>query len=46
MSMTKQAELDCFIKEHLKTRCIHPSKSLMASPCFFIKKKDRLLCLV
>jgi hypothetical protein len=32
MSMTEQTELDCFIKEHLKTRHIHPSKSPMASP--------------
>ena len=44
--MTEQAELDCFIKEHLKTRCIHPSKPLIAFPCFFIKKKDGLLHLV
>ena len=40
MSMTEQAELDCFIMEHLQTRHIHPSKSPMASLCFFIKKKD------
>ena len=46
MSMTEQAELDCFIKKHLKTRCIYPSKSPMASPCFFIKKKDGSLHLV
>jgi hypothetical protein len=40
MSHDKQAELDAYINEHLLTRCIQPSKSLMALPCFFIKKKD------
>ena len=29
-----------FIKEHLKTGHIHPSKSPQASPFFFVKKKD------
>ena len=29
-----------FIKENLKTGCIQPSKSLQASPFFFVKKKD------
>ena len=46
MSITEQMELDHFIGEHLKTRHIRPSKSPMASPCFFIEKKDGLLCLV
>ena len=34
----KQQEL--FIKENLKKGYIHPSKSLMASPFFFVNKKD------
>jgi hypothetical protein len=42
----EQAELDCFIEKHLQTRCICPSKSLIASLCFFIKKKNGLLYLV
>jgi len=29
-----------FILENLQTGCIHPPKSPMASPVFFIKKKD------
>jgi len=29
-----------------KADCIHPSRSPMASPVFFIKKKDGGLCLV
>jgi hypothetical protein len=36
----KQEELDKFLKEQLRTGQIHPSKSPMASPFFFIKKKD------
>ena len=32
--------LDEFLKENLETGCIRPSKSLMASPFFFIRKKD------
>jgi hypothetical protein len=39
-SHNKQAELNAYIDEHLLTGCIRPSKSLMALPCFFIKKKD------
>src|SRR5215469_13912266 len=42
----EQGELDMFIQENLQTGRIHPSKSLMASPVFFIKKKDGSLCLV
>jgi hypothetical protein len=37
-------ELDVFIKEHLETGHIRPSKSPWASPFFFVKKKDRKLC--
>jgi hypothetical protein len=40
MSVSEQEELDRFIVENLKSGRIRPSKSLMASPCFFIKKKD------
>jgi hypothetical protein len=40
MSRDEQAELDAYIEEHLASGRIRPSKSPMASPCFFIKKKD------
>ena len=43
---TEQKELDAFLKENLETGRIRPSKSLMASPVFFIKKKDGSLRLV
>ena len=33
-----------FIDEHLKTRCILPSKFPQAAPFFFVPKKDGLLC--
>jgi hypothetical protein len=36
----EQAELDVFIKEHVETGCICPSKSPWASLFFFVKKKD------
>ncbi|KNZ76094.1 hypothetical protein J132_00248 [Termitomyces sp. J132] len=36
----EQDELDAFLQENLDSSCICPSKSLMASPVFFIKKKD------
>jgi hypothetical protein len=45
MSRSEQTELDAYIDKHLLTGC-KPSKSLMASPCFFIKKKDGKLCFV
>jgi hypothetical protein len=44
LSIGEQAELDKFIEEHLRTGCIRPSKSPIASPFFFIKKKDGTLC--
>jgi len=46
LAPTEQKELDQFLKENLETGRIHPSKSPMASPVFFIKKKDGTLWLV
>jgi len=46
LAPTEQKELDQFLKENLETGQIHLSKSLIASPVFFIKKKDRTLRLV
>jgi len=46
LSVTEQSELDHFLTENLETGRIQPSKSLMASPVFFIKKKDGSLRLV
>ena len=43
LSPSEQKELDAFLKENLESRCIRPSKSLMASLVFFIKKKDSSL---
>jgi hypothetical protein len=40
ISPLEQKELDAFIAEGLSTGRIHPSKLPMASPVFFIKKKD------
>src|SRR6202011_4108549 len=40
LSMDENKQLDEFIDENLKTHRIRPSKSPMASPFFFIKKKD------
>jgi hypothetical protein len=40
LSVPEQAELDAFIKEHVETGRIRPSKSPWASPFFFVKKKD------
>ena len=40
MSLNEQAELDKFLEENLKKGYIRPSKSPMASPVFFVKKKD------
>jgi hypothetical protein len=44
--VTEQTELDNFLTENLETGHIRPSKSPMASPVFFIKKKDGSLRLV
>ncbi|KNZ76744.1 hypothetical protein J132_08816, partial [Termitomyces sp. J132] len=39
----EQDELNAFLQEKLDSSHIHSSKSPMASPVFFIKKKDGLL---
>jgi len=46
LSPVEQKELDSFLKENLCTGQICPSKSPMAAPVFFIKKKDGSLWLV
>jgi hypothetical protein len=46
ISVTEQSELDHFLTENLETGRICQSKSPMASPMFFIKKKDGSLWLV
>src|SRR5260221_6949296 len=46
LSPAEQKELDDFLWENLANGHIHPSKSPMGAPVFFIKKKDGLLCLV
>ena len=46
MSPVEQKELDSFLEENLCTGRICPSKSPMAAPVFFIKKKDGSLWLV
>ena len=40
LSMDEQKQLDEFLEEHLQTGRIRESKSPMASPFFFVKKKD------
>jgi len=46
LSPVEQKELDAFLEENLCTGRIRPSKSSMAAPVFFIKKKDGSLQLV
>jgi len=46
LSPLEQAELDTFLEENLRTEQIRPSKSPIAAPVFFIKKKDGSLWLV
>jgi len=46
LSPVEQKELDSFLEENLCTRRIRLSKSPMAAPVFFIKKKDSPLQLV
>jgi len=41
--LVEQKELDSFLEKNLHTRRIRPSKSPMAAPVFFIKKKDSSL---
>jgi hypothetical protein len=43
LSPDEQKQLDEFLDENLRTGRIRPSKSPMASPFFFIKKKDGTL---
>jgi len=40
LSASEQKELDAFLKENLESGWIRPSKSPMATPVFFVKKKD------
>ena len=40
LSASEQKELDAFLKENLDSGRIRPSKSPMAAPVFFVKKKD------
>jgi hypothetical protein len=40
LTLAEQLELDKFLKENLKKGYIRPSQSLMASPFFFVSKKD------
>lgn len=46
MPVNEQAELDRFLEENMAKGYIVPSKSPMASPVFFIKKKDGSLRLI
>ena len=46
LSTSEQKELDAFLKENLESGRIRPSKSPMAAPVFFVKKKDGKLRLV
>ena len=43
LTPAEQKELDTFLKENLEKGYIRPSKSPMATPFFFVKKKDRKL---
>jgi hypothetical protein len=43
LTPAEQLELDKFLKENLKKGYIQPSQSPMASPFFFVSKKDRKL---
>ena len=43
LSPLEQTELDIFLEENLCTGRIWPSKSPIAAPVFFIKKKNGLL---
>jgi len=46
LSPLEQEKLDAFLEENLHTRQIRSSKSPIAAPVFFIKKKDGSLQLV
>ena len=40
LTLEEQIELDIFLKDNLDKGYIQPSQSPMASPFFFVKKKD------
>ena len=40
MTQEEQGELVAFLEEALSTSCIHPSRSLIGTPVFFVKKND------
>ena len=40
MSPAEQVKMDKFLDEHIEKGYLKPSKSLMVSPVFFIRKKD------
>ncbi|SJL18615.1 uncharacterized protein ARMOST_22212 [Armillaria ostoyae] len=44
LNRDEQDQLDKFLDENLDSGRIRPSKSLFASPFFFVKKKDGSLC--
>jgi hypothetical protein len=44
LNPSEQKALEEFIEENLSSGRIRPSKSLMASPFFFVKKADEKLC--
>src|SRR6266478_5971885 len=46
LSPAEQKELDAFLRENLANGRIHPSKSLIGAPVFFVKKKEGSLRLV
>jgi hypothetical protein len=46
MTLEEQGELNAFRKEALSTSCIHPSRSPIGAPVFFVKKKDGKLCFI
>src|SRR5260221_1661298 len=46
LSPAEQKELDTFLRENLANKRIHPSKSPIGAPVFFVKKKEGSLCLV
>ena len=45
LSRPEQEKLEEFVTENLEKVYIQPSKSLQASPFFFVKKKDVLSCI-
>jgi len=46
LTLDEQKQLEIFLNENLKSGHIHPSKSPMAAPFFFIKNKSGELRLV